>query len=159
MDHHTHMNTALRLAAIAATLDEIPVGAVIVKDTLLLGEGYNRNITTHDPSAHAEIVALREACTYYHNYRLTGATIYVTLEPCLMCYTALVHARIKTLVYGAEDPKTGFSHFLDAATLARLNHQIEVVPAVLAEQASAQIQAFFREKRARGKRKWKREKE
>ncbi|MDJ0841151.1 MAG: tRNA adenosine(34) deaminase TadA [Acidobacteriota bacterium] len=158
MDHESLMREALRLAEIAAGADEVPVGAVIVKDGLLLGQGYNQNITARDPTAHAEIMALREGCDYYDNYRLTGSTLYVTLEPCLMCFTALVHARVQTLVYGAPDLKAGFSLFLDEAARAGLNHQLEIISGVLEAECVETIQAFFREKRQRGKRKWMREK-
>ncbi len=154
MDHETNMLEALRLAENAAGAGEVPVGALIVRDTLRLGEGFNRNIYLSDPTAHAEILALREACDYLGNYRLKDAVLYVTLEPCLMCFTAMVHARIKTLVYGADDPKTGFTRFLDAEGLALFNHRIEIIPHVLANEASATIRAFFKNKRERGKRKW-----
>ena len=154
MDHETHMREAIRLAENAAGLDEVPVGAVVVREGLRLGEGFNRNIGDSDPTAHAEINALRDACHYFGNYRLPEATLYVSLEPCLMCFSAMVHARIKTLVYGAPDPKAGFSGFLDASRLERLNHRMEIVSGVLADEAAAQIQAFFQAKRTRGKRKW-----
>ena len=158
MDHETMMREALRLAEVAAGNDEVPVGAMVMKDAVLLGQGYNQNITARDPTAHAEIMALREACAYYENYRLTGATLYVTLEPCLMCYTALVHARVQTLVYGAPDLKAGFTLFLDEEARGRLNHRMDIVPGVLEADCVATIQAFFREKRQRGKRKWMRDK-
>ncbi len=154
MDHEVNMREALRLAALAAAEDEVPVGAVVVKDTLRLGEGYNRNIADHDPTAHAEVVALRDACGYAENYRLQAATMYVTLEPCLMCFMAMIHARIGTLVFGAPDPKTGFSLFLSETDLLRMNHQMTVISGVLEAEASEQIRTFFRDKRQRGKRKW-----
>ncbi len=157
MDHRHQMREALRLAEIAANQDEVPVGARVLRGELLLGEGYNQNIQAMDPTAHAEISALRDACRYFGNYRLQEATLYVTLEPCLMCFSALVHARVQTLVYGASDPKAGFSQFLDEHALQRLNHRVEIVPHVLAEEASAQIRRFFEAKRKRGKRKWMRQ--
>ncbi len=154
MDHETNMREALRLAENAAGAGEVPVGALIVQDSRRLGEGFNQNVYLSDPTAHAEILALREACDYLGNYRLKDAVLYVTLEPCLMCFTAMIHARIKTLVYGADDPKTGFTRFLDRDDRALFNHRIEIVPHVLANEASAAIRAFFKEKRERGKRKW-----
>ncbi|CAM2066902.1 tRNA adenosine(34) deaminase TadA [Sulfidibacter corallicola] len=156
MDHASYMREAMRLADSAAAQDEVPVGALIVRDGVRLGEGFNNNIQLHDPSAHAEVLALREACGYIQNYRLLESTLYVTLEPCLMCFTACVHARVKRLVFGAYDPKQGFSLFMDEAARAKLNHQIEIVPGVLEEEAAEQMRAFFRAKRERGKRKWKR---
>jgi tRNA(adenine34) deaminase len=152
--HETQMREAMRLAENAAGMDEIPVGAVIYRDSLLLGQGFNRNIESSDPTAHAEIVALREACGYFQNYRLPGAVLYVTLEPCLMCFTALIHARLDLLVYGASDPKTGFTRFLDAPRIAQFNHEMRIVGGVLAEECGQQVRDFFRAKRERGKRKW-----
>lgn len=158
MSHEDYMREAILLADDAAALDEVPVGALVMRGDLRMGQGYNRNIQDHDPSAHAEVLALREACAYLSNHRLPETTLYVSLEPCLMCYTAIVHARVGTLVYGAPDPKNGFSFFLDDADLDRFNHRPEIVAGVLAEEASAQIRDFFREKRERGKRKWMRDK-
>lgn len=154
MNYTEQMQEAMRLAQNAAALDEVPVGACVFRGQTRLGQGHNANITERDPSAHAEIVALREAGVYADNYRLADAVLVVTLEPCVMCYGALVHARIATLVYGAADPKAGFTRFLDAAALARFNHQPTIVPGVLAEENAAMIRAFFRAKRERGKRKW-----
>jgi len=150
------MQEAIRLAGLAAGEDEVPVGAVILRDGTQLGQGYNQNIGNSDPTAHAEIIALREACAYHQNYRLANSIIYVTLEPCLMCFTALIHARVKTLVYGASDPKSGFTLFLDEHHMDLLNHRMEVIGGIMAEQCGSQIQTFFSEKRQRGKRKWKR---
>jgi len=152
--HEDHMRAAMLLAVNAAGLDEIPVGAVIYRDGQLLGQGFNRNIGCSDPTAHAEIVALRDACGYFLNYRLPGAVLYVTLEPCLMCFAALIHARIELLVYGAPDPKTGYSRFLDAASMSRFNHEMKIEAGVLAEECGRQMRDFFQEKRERGKRKW-----
>lgn len=154
MDHQDYMRAAFRLADDAASADEVPVGALCVRDGVRLGDGYNQNISRCDPSAHAEILALRDACRYIDNYRLLDTTLYVTLEPCLMCFTACVHARVKRIVFGAYDPKQGFTHILGEEQRARLNHQIEVVPGVLETEAQEQIRRFFREKRERGKRKW-----
>lgn len=155
MDHETHMKHAIRLAENARAVDEVPVGAVVVREGLLLGEGYNQNILAEDPTAHAEVVALRESCKYLRNYRLTGdTTLYVTLEPCPMCFYALVHARVARVVYGAPDPKTGFTRFFSESDLAQFNHRIEVVPGVMEEECADMIRGFFREKRERGKRKW-----
>src|SRR6187397_3423747 len=105
--HERFMQAALGLAGEAALAGEVPVGAVVVADGEVIGRGFNRPISTHDPTAHAEIVALREAAAASGNYRLTGAALYVTVEPCLMCVGAMVHARIGTLVYGAPEPKAG----------------------------------------------------
>lgn len=154
MDHQDYMRAAFQLADDAAAADEVPIGALCVREGVRLGEGYNQNLTLCDPSAHAEIIALRESCRYVDNYRLLDATLYVTLEPCLMCFTACVHARVKRIVFGAYDPKQGFTQILNDTQRGLLNHQIEVVPGILEEEAKAQIQAFFREKRERGKRKW-----
>ena len=154
MGDEQEMQQALALAEQAGALDEVPVGARLIRGDQVLGEGFNQNISSSDPTAHAEIVCLREAAKYVSNYRLPGATLYVTLEPCPMCFTALVHARIQRLVYGAEDPKGGFQRFFDPDRLTLFNHHMEIVPNVLAEKAACQIRHFFREKRERGKRKW-----
>ena len=154
MTHDDWMREALRLAHNAAAQDEVPVGALVVRDGLRMGEGFNQNVFTSDPTAHAEVLALREAGDYAGNYRMIDATLYVTLEPCLMCFTAMIHARIKRLVYGASDPKTGFSRFLNEAALEQFNHVMDIVPGVLEEESSELIRTFFREKRERGKRKW-----
>ncbi len=145
------MRVALELADRAARDDdEIPVGAVVVgADGLLLGEGWNRNIREHDPSAHAEIVALRAAGRASRNHRLVGCTLYVTLEPCAMCAMAAVHARLARLVFGAADPKTGACGsvfpFLEDP---RHNHRVALSGGVLADEAGARLQAFFRNRRA-----------
>ena len=154
MTHDDWMREALRLAHNAAAQDEVPVGSLVVRDGLRMGEGFNQNVFTSDPTAHAEILALREAGDYAGNYRMVDATIYVTLEPCLMCFTAMIHARIKRLVYGASDPKTGFTRFLNDDALEMFNHTLEIVPGVLEEESAELIRKFFREKRERGKRKW-----
>ncbi len=131
--------------------DEIPVGAVVVgPGGELLGEGWNRNIAEHDPSAHAEIVALRAAGAALRNHRLVGCTLYVTLEPCAMCAMALVHARLARLVYGAADPKTGAcGSVFDLLADPRHNHRIEVSAGVLGEEAGRRLSNYFRAKRGR----------
>ena len=143
------MRRALGLAAHAeAGEDEVPVGAVLVRGDEVLGEGWNRNITLRDPSAHAEIVALRAAGERLGNHRLVGTTLYVTLEPCAMCAMALVHARVARVVYGARDPKTGAAgSVFDTLVSERHNHRIEVTGGVLGEEAGAMLTAYFRRKR------------
>jgi tRNA(Arg) A34 adenosine deaminase TadA len=131
--------------------DEIPVGAVVVSaEGELLGEGWNRNITQSDPTAHAEVVAMRAAGAKVGNYRLLGATLYVTLEPCAMCAMAMVHARVSRVVYGATDPKTGAAgSVFDLLTDPRHNHRVEVQGGVLAEEASQRLTNYFRAKRGK----------
>lgn len=143
------MRLALEQARFAAAAGEVPVGAVIVGaggERLALGS--NRPIASHDPTAHAEIVALREACGRAGNYRLPGATLYVTLEPCAMCMGAMLHARLARVVYGAADPKTGAcGGILDIPAHPRLNHQTTVQGGVLAEECGEVLRAFFRGRR------------
>ena len=131
--------------------DEIPVGAIVVgPDGQLLGEGWNRNITEHDPSAHAEIVAMRAAGRALGNHRLAGCTLYVTLEPCAMCAMAAVHARLVRVVYGAADPKTGAAgSVFDLLADPRHNHRVEVSGGVLAGEAGGRLTAYFRRKRGK----------
>ena len=131
--------------------DEIPVGAVLVSaEGVVLGEGWNRNITERDPTAHAEIVAMRQAGTALGNHRLLGATLYVTLEPCAMCAMAMVHARIARLVYAAADPKTGAAgSVFDLLADPRHNHRVEVLAGVLAEEAGQRLTNYFRRKRGK----------
>jgi tRNA(Arg) A34 adenosine deaminase TadA len=131
--------------------DEIPVGAVLIgPDGTVLGEGWNRNITEHDPTAHAEIVALRQAGLRLGNHRLTGCTLYVTLEPCAMCAMAMVHARIARLVYAAGDPKTGAAgSVFDLLADPRHNHRIDVQGGVLAGEAGIRLSNYFRRKRGK----------
>ena len=146
------MRQALGLAERAQREDnEIPVGALVVDATgNVIGEGWNRNIADHDPSAHAEIVAMRRAGQLLSNHRLVGCTLYVTLEPCAMCAMAVVHARIARVVFGAFDPKTGAAgSVFDLLTDARHNHRVEVVGGVLGEEAGAKLTAYFRAKRGR----------
>jgi tRNA(adenine34) deaminase len=139
-----YMSTALELAAEAARLGEVPVGAVVVRDGTVVGRGFNAPIRSCDPSAHAEIAALRDAGRRLGNYRLAGCTLYVTLEPCAMCAGAIQHARIARVVYGAADPKTGAcGSVVDLFADTRLNHHASVVGGVLAERSAALLQAFF----------------
>lgn len=143
------MRCALALAQSARHLDEVPVAALVVKDGVLVGEGYNKPITAHDPCAHAEIIALRQAAQNLANYRLTGCTLYVTIEPCAMCAGALIHARIKRLVYGAPEPKAGVvKSQLRLLEADFLNHRVEIVSGVLEEECSQLISDFFARKRA-----------
>ena len=139
---------AQRLADRAKEQGEVPVGAVLVKDNEIIGEGWNQPITHHDPSSHAEIMALRAGGQYLENYRLPNTTLYVTLEPCAMCAGAMLHARVGRIVFGAFDPKTGaagsvFNTLQDEANL----HKLSITGGVLAEQCSDQLRAFFRERR------------
>ena len=131
--------------------DEVPVGAVLIgPDGSLLGEGWNRNITESDPTAHAEIVALRQAGRRIGNHRLVGCTLYVTLEPCAMCAMAMVHARIERLVHGASDPKTGAAgSVFGLLGDPRHNHRVEVAGGILAEDAGAMLTSYFRHKRGK----------
>ena len=146
------MRRALELAEHARDMDgEVPVGAVLVLDGAIVGEGWNRNITLNDPSAHAEIGALRDAGRRLGNHRFPGATLYVTLEPCAMCAMALVHARAARVVYGASDPKTGAAgSVFDTLVSERHNHRVEVRGGLLADAASAMLRAFFQARRGRG---------
>lgn len=143
------MRRALDLAVHARdTEGEIPVGAVLVIDGEALGEGWNRNITLNDPTAHAEIGALREAGRRLGNHRMPGSTLYVTLEPCAMCAMAIVHARVARVVYGATDPKTGAAgSVFDTLVSERHNHRVEVQGGVLAEASAELLREFFRSKR------------
>ena len=142
------MQAALDLAKCAEQEDEVPVGAVVVLDGEIIGQGYNRPITTNDPTAHAEIVAMREAAQRVGNYRLVDSTLYVTLEPCIMCIGAITHARIKKLVYGATDPKAGaIESIYTVAGDKKLNHVVETQGGVLAEECGALLTNFFRKKR------------
>ena len=142
------MRAALALAAIGRDRGEVPVGAVVVIDGAVAGEGFNQPIGTHDPTAHAEIVALRAAAARLGNYRLTGAALYVTIEPCQMCVGAMVHARVARLVYGALEPKAGaIESAMRAHEHPSLNHRIEVTGGVLAGESRDLIQAFFQGRR------------
>ncbi len=142
------MRRALLLAAQAEAAGEVPVGAVVVLEGRIIGEGFNAPITTGDPSAHAEIQALRAACAKAGNYRLPGSTLYVTLEPCAMCAGAIMHARVARLVYGAPDPKTGAAgSVVNLFAEPRLNHHTQVQSGVLADECAASLRQFFARKR------------
>ena len=142
------MAAALQEAARAEAAGEVPVGAVVICNEMLIGRGHNASLSLNDPTAHAEIQALREAARHVKNYRLVSATLYVTVEPCLMCMGALLHARIKRLVFGCYDPKAGAAGSLyDVARDHRLNHQLEVTAGVGEEESRALLQRFFRRKR------------
>jgi len=143
------MRLALDQALNAQLAGEVPVGAVILREGRVIATGYNRPITTHDPTAHAEIVALRHAAQLLQNYRLPECELYVTLEPCAMCAMALMHARFKRVVFAATDPKTGAAgSVVDLFAQSQLNHHTTVVGGVLAEPASALLRQFFAERRA-----------
>lgn len=143
------MQEALNAAQRALEMNEVPVGAVVVSEGQIIAQGWNRNIANHDPTAHAEIVALRAAGEALGNHRLGNCELFVTIEPCAMCVGALIHARIRRLVYGADDPKAGAVHSaLTVLNHPRLNHQMEVVRGVLAGRCSELVQTFFRERRA-----------
>jgi tRNA(adenine34) deaminase len=143
------MREALLLASEAAGTGEVPVGAVVVKDGAVIGRGFNRPVSKNDPTAHAEIVALREAGAATGNYRLAGCTLYVTIEPCAMCAGAIMHARIARLVYGAADPKAGAcGSVVDLFADSRLNHHAEVTGGVMGEAAGKLLQDFFAARRA-----------
>ena len=142
------MEEALRSAQRALEAGEVPVGAVVVCKGRVIGRGFNRSITDSDPTGHAEIVALREAGSIIGNYRLEGCELFVTIEPCAMCAGALLHARIKRLVYGADDPKAGAVHsILQVINHPQLNHQMEVSAGVLAGRSAELLQSFFRNRR------------
>ena len=143
------MALALAQAQLAWQHGEVPVGAVVVCDGEVIASGFNQPIGKHDPTAHAEVVALRAAAEKVGNYRLPGCTLYVTLEPCIMCSGAMMHARLARIVYAAPDPKTGAcGSVLDLFAHARLNHHARVEGGVLADDASAMLKAFFAERRA-----------
>jgi tRNA(adenine34) deaminase len=142
------MRHAVRLAHLAESEGEVPVGAVLVKDETVIGEGWNRPIVDNDPTAHAEIMAIRQAGKRVSNYRLLDTTLYVTLEPCLMCVGAIVHARIGRVVFGAKDPKRGaIVSALQLADLHFLNHQVPWVAGVLADECSQLLVNFFKQRR------------
>ena len=142
------MRLALEQAAMGAAAGEVPVGALVIKDGEIIGRGHNRNLLDDDPTAHAEIVALRRAAARLGNHRLTGCTMVATIEPCSMCAGALIHARIARLVYGASDPKAGAAgSVLQVINHPGLNHRMEVTPGVLSSECSEILQEFFRRKR------------
>ena len=142
------MQEALEQAKLAALAGEVPVGAILVRDGQVIGRGFNQPIGNHDPSAHAEMLALRTAAQDVANYRLPGATLYVTLEPCVMCSGAMLHARIDRVVFGASDPKTGAAGgVLDIFASKQINHQTQVEGGILAEECGQILRDFFRERR------------
>ena len=148
MSHSEFMTAALEQARLAAGVGEVPVGAVIVLDDQIIARAFNQPIRQVDPTAHAEIVALRQAATTRGNYRLTGATVFVTIEPCLMCVGALVHARVKEVVFGAPEPRWGaLVSSLRAHEAPGLNHRLSVTGGVMEDECRALIQQFFRAKR------------
>jgi tRNA(adenine34) deaminase len=147
-DDKKWMRLALQYARQAEQEGEVPVGAVIVKDKSLLAFGYNQSITHHDPSAHAEIQALRRAGQELKNYRLLDTTIYVTLEPCAMCLGAILHARVGRLVFAASDPRSGAVHSVfQIADAAEMNHRLDYYGGVLAEESSCLLKSFFKQRR------------
>ena len=144
MSDEEFMREALALARQAGAVGEVPVGAVVVREGELLGRGYNQPISSHDPTAHAEVVALRDAAQRLANYRLGGCVLYVTLEPCAMCVGAIMHARVARIVYGAQDPKTGAcGSVTDLLADSRLNHHTVAIGGVLAEESAGLLRAFF----------------
>ena len=145
---HQYMQRAFELAEIAKEKGEVPVGAVLVKDNVIIGEGFNQPILSNDPTAHAEVVALREAGQALENYRLVDTTLYVTLEPCAMCAMALVHARVSRVVYATEDPRTGAGgSVLTILKHSAFNHHCEVESGLLKQECSQQLKTFFKAKR------------
>jgi tRNA(adenine34) deaminase len=150
MDDSGFMGLALDQAREAGAAGEVPVGALVVLDGEVVGRGFNQPISRHDPTAHAEIMALRDAATRLGNYRLPGCTLYVTLEPCAMCAGAIMHARIDRVVFGARDPKTGAAgSVIDLFAEARLNHHTSVAGGVLAEECGSLLSGFFVARRGR----------
>ena len=145
----TYMALAFELAQQASLMDEVPVGAVIVSDGKVIGQGHNQAICCHDPSAHAEVVAIRSACKNTSNYRLTGSTMYVTMEPCIMCAGAILHSRIDRLVFAAFDEKFGAcGSLLNLLESKFLNHQCKITSGVMALECGNLLSAFFTKKRA-----------
>ena len=145
---HQFMQQAIEQAKLAALAGEVPVGAVVVQDGRVISSAFNKPISTHDPSAHAEMLALRVAAQSEENYRLPGTTLYVTLEPCVMCSGAMLHARVDRLVYGAADPKTGAAgSVLDVFSSKQINHQTSVEGGVMGEECGQLLRNFFKERR------------
>lgn len=150
MNHEYYMKIALEQAKEAALIDEVPVGAVLVSsDGDVIARDHNRTISLCDPSAHAEMLVLRKAASVIHNYRLLNTTLYVSVEPCVMCTGAILHARLTGVVFGAPDPKWGgLGSIYDFSLDRRFNHRLDVVSGILGEESKALIQGFFRNKRA-----------
>lgn len=150
VDDEHYMRLALEQAQLAGSLGEVPVGAVVVREGEVVGRGFNQPIGSHDPTAHAEIQALRDAARHLGNYRLPGCDLYVTLEPCAMCSGAIMHARLRRVVFGARDPKTGVAgSVIDLFAEPRLNHHAEVVGGVLAERCGQMLSSFFAARRGK----------
>jgi tRNA(adenine34) deaminase len=150
MSDEDYMRLALEQAHIAGSLGEVPVGAIVVCDGEVVGRGFNRPIAARDPTAHAEVAALRDASTRLANYRIPGCTLYVTLEPCTMCAGAMMHARISRVVFGARDPKTGAAgSVIDLFGETRLNHHAAIAGGVLADECGALLSSFFTARRSR----------
>ena len=148
-NHQKWMLKALELAQQAQNSGEVPVGAIVVSNNELIGQGWNQPIKLHDPSAHAEIQAIRDACQQQENYRLSNATLYVTLEPCAMCAGAIVHARLDSVVFAAHDPRTGAaSSVFQLLDNKALNHQCEVISGIYADESATMLKAFFRARRS-----------
>jgi len=148
--HEYWMQNALALAEKAEVAGEVPVGAILVKDNQVIGEGFNQPIINHDPTAHAEIIAMRAAGKLLQNYRLVDTTLYVTLEPCAMCAMAMVHARINTIVFATKEPRTGASGSLYQLLQHQgHNHQIEIIEGVMQQQSSEMLKAFFKQRRCK----------
>ena len=149
-DDSMFMLAAMEQARMAQTAEEVPVGAVVVNDGKIVGTGFNAPISRHDPTAHAEVLALRDAAKRLGNYRLRGCELYVTLEPCAMCVGAMLHARISRPIYGAPDPKTGAcGSVIDLFGESRLNHHATLTPGVMAEECAALLREFFAAKRVK----------
>ena len=145
---HQFMQQAIEQARLAALAGEVPVGAVLVRDGKVISSAFNKPISTHDPSAHAEMLALRAAAQNEANYRLPGSTLYVTLEPCTMCSGAILHARVDRVVYGAVDPKTGAAgSVLDVFSSKQINHQTTVEGGLMGEECGQLLRNFFKERR------------
>ena len=150
MNDEDYMRAALEQARQAGACDEVPVGAVVVLDGEIVGRGFNQPIGRHDPTAHAEIMALRDAATRHGNYRLPGCTLYVTLEPCVMCSGAIMHARVARVVFGARDPKTGVAgSVLDLFAESRLNHHATIEGGLLADDCGRMLSSFFAARRSK----------
>ena len=143
------MQYALKLADKAGEIDEVPVGAVIVRRNEVIGEGYNQVISSHDPTAHAEIVALRDAAARDQNYRIVDAELYVTIEPCAMCAGAMIHARVVKLIYGAKEPRAGaVDSSIHVLSNPSVNHKVEVLAGICEKEAAEKMSAFFMARRS-----------
>jgi tRNA(adenine34) deaminase len=143
------MQIALEQARRAAELGEVPIGALVIKDGVILGQGHNRNLLDNDPTAHAEMVALRQAAAQFGNHRLVGCEMVVTIEPCAMCAGAMIHARLARLVYGASDPKAGAAgSVLQVLNHPRLNHKLQITPGILNDRCSEILKSFFQARRS-----------